>query len=176
MKILIFGAAGSGTTTLGKELGEKLNWLHLDSDDYYWKKTNPPFQAKIPLEQRNAAITQDFESASDAIVSGSMITWGKRWENAFDLAVFLYIPKEIRMDRLKKREVERYGDLLKTDTKTISTSKIFLKWAENYDDLGFDGRNIIQHKTWMELFTCPVLQIVGDTTVEERINKIANYL
>ena len=39
MKILIFGASGSGTTTLGKEIEKRTDFTHLDIDDYYWKKT-----------------------------------------------------------------------------------------------------------------------------------------
>ena len=39
MKILIFGASGSGTTTLGKEIEKITDFTHLDVDDYYWKKT-----------------------------------------------------------------------------------------------------------------------------------------
>ena len=42
MKILIFGVSGSGATTLGRELGKLIQYVHLDSDDYYWKKTEPP--------------------------------------------------------------------------------------------------------------------------------------
>ncbi|BDD11489.1 hypothetical protein FUAX_39210 (plasmid) [Fulvitalea axinellae] len=42
MKILIFGASGSGTTTLGKEIAKRAKFTHLDADDYYWKPTNPP--------------------------------------------------------------------------------------------------------------------------------------
>ena len=32
--IIIFGAAGSGKTTLGRELAGRLGFLHIDIDDY----------------------------------------------------------------------------------------------------------------------------------------------
>ncbi|CAI8903162.1 hypothetical protein EMIT036CA2_50372 [Chryseobacterium sp. IT-36CA2] len=35
MRIHIFGASGSGVTTLGKALSEKLNIEYLDSDDFF---------------------------------------------------------------------------------------------------------------------------------------------
>ena len=44
MKILITGASGSGTTTLGKSLSKRLNWGLIDADDYYWLPTDPPYQ------------------------------------------------------------------------------------------------------------------------------------
>jgi len=62
MKILIFGASGSGTTTIGKALVEILDCIHLDGDDYYWEQTTPPFQVKISSAQRNAARLRDFRN------------------------------------------------------------------------------------------------------------------
>ena len=53
MKIIIFGASGTGKSTFGKSLAERLGCAFLDSDAYYWKKTDPPFEVKIPLEVRN---------------------------------------------------------------------------------------------------------------------------
>ena len=36
--IIIFGPAGSGKTTLGKRVAEKLKYPYFDIDDYIWKK------------------------------------------------------------------------------------------------------------------------------------------
>lgn len=172
MKINIFGASGSGTTTLGKNLSTYLNCEHLDADDYYWKKTSPPFQLKVPLEERNSNIIGDFEAERSVILSGSMMTWGEYWKSAFDLAVFLLIPPKIRMKRLEKRESKRYGKLLKTDKTTILNSKTFMEWAAKYDDPDFDGRSITQHSNWIKLLKCPVVRIERDYSTEEQINHL----
>ena len=42
-RILITGAAGSGTTTLGRALAAKLGCAHEDTDTYYWVPTDPPY-------------------------------------------------------------------------------------------------------------------------------------
>jgi adenylate kinase family enzyme len=36
MRILITGASGCGTTTLGRALADKLRLPFFDVDDYYW--------------------------------------------------------------------------------------------------------------------------------------------
>ncbi|MEL6717245.1 MAG: AAA family ATPase [Bacteroidota bacterium] len=176
MKIHIFGASGSGTTTLGKEIEKCWSWKHLDADDYYWEKTIPPFQVKVPLNKRNERLLQDFKSYEKVVVSGSMVSWGKQWAVAFDLMVFLYIPSEIRMERLRKRERERYGDLLDTDTKCKSDSKAFLEWAAQYDSGTFKGRSLSIHNEWIASLECPVLRIEGDTTVEERVEAVSRAI
>ena len=172
MKILIFGASGAGTTTVGKNLAEKLDYIHLDVDDYYWEKTTPPFQAKISSTQRNASLIHDFQLHKKVIVSGSLVSWGTYWETAFDLAVFLYLPMEIRMKRLEKREIERYGDLLVTDEATRENSKAFLAWAARYDDENFKGRSKYIHEEWMKVLSCPVVNLIGDLELKEQVNKI----
>ena len=83
MKIIIFGASGAGTTTLGRTLAEKLGWKHLDADDYYWEPTDPPFQYKIPLEERNRRLWRDLQAHQSVIISGSLVTWGSHWVDAW---------------------------------------------------------------------------------------------
>lgn len=161
MKILIFGASGSGTTTLGNELAKKSSFIHLDIDDYYWKPTEPPFQKKIPLEVRNKKLTHDFYKYEDAVISGSMVSWGKEWETAFDLGIFIRLDNDIRINRLTKREHERYGDLLYTNEQIKENSKAFLDWANQYENPNFSGRSLKVHIEWLEKLNCPVLEIDG---------------
>lgn len=176
MKIHIFGASGSGTTTLGKALHKKLGYRHLDADDYYWEKTDPPFQKKVPKAKRNQHVTRDFLAQENCIISGSMVSWGAEWASAFDLYVFLYLPPTIRMQRLQDREVERYGDLLLTDEKFKTSSKAFMDWARQYDDGTFQGRSLTIHLDWIKVLEGTVLKIEGDTTVAERVEEVVTEI
>jgi len=172
MKILIFGASGSGTTTLGKKIERGTNFKHLDVDDYYWKKTKLPFQEKIPLNKRNENLKADFEKFENIIVSGSMVSWGKEWETSFDLAIFIRLDNEERMKRLKKREVERYGEKLLTDKNIQRNSKEFLEWANQYENPNFDGRSFKIHNNWIELLDCKILTIDGKLELNDKTKKI----
>lgn len=176
MKILLFGASGSGTTTLGNEIEKKTDFKHLDVDDYYWKKTNPPFQEKIPLTERNKNLKADFEKFDNVVVSGSMVSWGKEWETAFDLAIFIRLENAERMERLKKREVERYGEKLLTDQKIQRNSKAFLAWANQYENQNFDGRTLKVHNDWIELLTCKVLRLNGKTELNKNMESVLNEI
>lgn len=176
MKIIIFGASGVGTTTLANGLAKRLNAIHLDADEYYWEKTEPPFQIKLPLEKRNENLKADFNKHQKVIISGSLITWSDYWNTAFDIGIFLQLPPAIRMERLKNREQERYGHQLKTDQQLIKKSANFLAWAAKYDDASFEGRSISQHKKWIQLLSCEVLSITRDLTNEERIKMVLDFM
>lgn len=176
MKILIFGASGSGTTTLGRELEKQINFKHLDADDYYWKKTEIPFQEKTPLQERNKFLKTDIEKYENVVVSGSLVSWGKEWTIAFDLAVFIYLKNEVRMQRLKARELERYGNELLTDKKLQEKSKTFIEWASKYDDPSFDGRSLKIHNEWITNLNCPVLRLDGEEELEVKVKQVISQI
>ncbi|OJJ15418.1 hypothetical protein BKI52_39065 [marine bacterium AO1-C] len=175
MKLIIFGASGAGTTTLAQSLGHQLGWTHLDADDYYWANTPIPYEVKVPLEERHENLRQDLEASKQVIISGSLVTWGKYWLQAFDLGIFLRIPHEVRMERLKQREIDRYGKALESEYRQKKMHE-FLTWASQYDDPSFASRNISQHRRWIELLECEVLEIDGDFTNEARMQKVLDKI
>ena len=63
--IHLFGASGSGTTTLGSALSERLGFRHMDTDDYYWLPPDPMFTLKRPVPERLAML--NIEKAVQAL-------------------------------------------------------------------------------------------------------------
>jgi len=57
--IHIFGASGSGTTTLGKKICEELGYYLMDADEYFWMPTEPKFILKRPCDERIELMTKD---------------------------------------------------------------------------------------------------------------------
>ena len=172
MKILVFGASGSGTTTLGKAIAKAWNTEHLDADDYYWEKTDPPFQKKVPLEIRNQALWDDFDRYQKVIVSGSLVSWGEKWTEVFDLAVFLRLESAIRMNRLRLREEERLGDKLKWDPTTREQSEAFLDWANQYDDPAFEGRSLRLHQLWATKLKAQIIELNSHKPIRELVDQL----
>lgn len=183
MKIHIFGASGSGVTTLGKALAQKWNYPYFDSDDYFWEKSDPPFTIRCDPELRNELLLHDLSQSEHWILGGSIIQWGESWTQLFDLVVFLLLPPHIRINRLKKREHERYGDIIYTDPERKKQYEDFLRWAGGYDDnttksrLGKgSGRTLEAHRNWIKKLDCKFLEISGDMTVEERIEIVTKVI
>ncbi|EHQ28491.1 AAA family ATPase [Mucilaginibacter paludis] len=179
MKIHIFGASGSGVTTLGQALSRELNYPYFDSDDYFWELSNPPFTVRRNPEARNQLLIQHLSPLPNWILGGSIVNWDESWNTLFDLVVFLLIPAEVRMERLKKREFERYGEVIYTDPEGRNQYEAFLSWASGYDDSTTQsqsgkglGRTLQVHRNWIDKLTCQFIEIPGDTTLAERINKV----
>lgn len=172
MKILIMGASSAGSTTLGKALSAHTGYPYFDTDDYFWIKSAVPYTVRRDREDRIQMLTNDVTANPCHIVGGSLVSWGDQWLHHFDLVVFLYLPPEVRMQRLKDREHERYGDLIFTDPERIRLYNEFVAWAESYDTVAHTGRSIKVHEEWLSRVTCPVLRINGDTTVQERVDRV----
>jgi adenylate kinase family enzyme len=161
MRILVTGASGTGTTTLGRALAHTLGCAHLDADHYYWIPTDPPFRDKRDRLERRVMMEHDLV-ASPVVVSGSVMDWGSKIEDAFDLIVFLTLASEIRISRLHARELAAFG---KVDQK-------FLDWAAQYDSGTQAGRSRLRHERWLAMRKAPVLRIDGDLSVEERVRRV----
>lgn len=174
MYVNIFGASGSGVTTLGNVISQKLGCPYFDSDHYFWLPAQVPFTERRPPQERNALINLEMAGFDSWILGGSVINWHNSWQ--FDLSVFLYIPQELRLNRLKQREYERYGDIIHTDKERNRLYKEFISWAKNYDGLITTSRSLHAHKNWMNDLKTPLLVIEGDTSVEERLKLVLDMI
>ena len=161
--IHILGASGSGTTTLGSALATKHGHIHLDTDNFYWIATDPPFREKRPIDQRLDLLREAMRRSNSWVLSGSLSGWGDVLVPEFDLVIFLVVPNEVRMQRLRARELRRYGHLLNVE---------FLEWANKYDTEGLEMRSRKLHEAWLKTLPTPVLRLEGDRPVDELLAQV----
>lgn len=168
--IHILGASGSGTSTLAEALCRRLGYRHLDTDDYYWLPTDPPFTEKRSVDERIILLEQDMKESGNWILSGSNCGWGDIFIDLYDLVIFLYVPEKIRLERLKQREAERYGSgRISPGGDFYEQHKAFMDWAAEYDTADMGVRSLALHNDWLRLIKCPVLRIEGGQSLNERI-------
>lgn len=128
------------------------------------------------MEDRYKMLLNDLSGKVSWIISGSMDSWCEPFLPLFQLAVFLYAPTEIRISRLKDRELKKYGNRILAGGDMELHHKDFLNWALQYDDGQMAGRSLKRHEEWITTLPCPVLRIEGDYPVEIIIKKIRNKL
>lgn len=165
-KIHVLGASGSGTTTLGVTLSQKLGIPQFDSDNYYWKKTAIPFTEANPIEVRHSLLLQDIHGFNDWIISGSMDSWSEPFAPMFDLVIFLDVPANTRVERLKKREFQQYGKRILEGGDLRQAHLEFITWAAQYDEGRLPGRSRRRHEEWFRSVQRPLVRIEGDLTLD----------
>lgn len=90
--IHIFGASGSGTTTISQKVCGHTGYSHFDSDSYFWLPTPDPFTVTRGRGDYAALMDRDLNSSPHWVLSGSVTGWYDELVSVFDLIVFVYGP------------------------------------------------------------------------------------
>ena len=95
-KILALGA----TPLHGRRLQED---ALLDTDDFYWLPTAPPYQYKRPPDQRRALLSAAMDAADGFVSSGSLDGWGDPLIPRFAAVIFIRTGQALREARLRAK-------------------------------------------------------------------------
>src|SRR5262245_8701665 len=177
LRVHIVGASGSGTTTLGGALASRLGCPHLDTDDFFWLPSDPPFQHIRERAARQALLGTDLARHPGWVLSGSLCGWGDVFIPQFDLVVFLWVPTAVRIARLRARERARYSAAIEPGAPLHDRSEAFIAWAAGYDE-GLDVPERCRRltETWLAALPCPVLRLEDTASVPERLDRIEYHL
>ena len=174
--IHIFGASGSGTTTLGKKICEELGYSLMDTDDYFWMPTDPKFTQKRPVDQRIELIKKDIAQSKNVVISGSLTDWGDILIPYFTLAIRIEMEQELRIKRLIQREKERYGSRIEPGGDMYRQHLTFVEWAKSYDIGGINMRSKAKHDEWQKLLLCKIIYLDGADRLENNFARVKQIL
>ncbi|KAJ8099644.1 P-loop containing nucleoside triphosphate hydrolase protein [Lipomyces tetrasporus] len=176
MHIYILGASGSGKTTLGNALSAYLNVKHEDADDIFWEPTEKKFTKRRSSIAREEVLRDRLNEPESWVFSGVALPWAASIEPLYDLVIFLQLDPNVRMERLRVREIERYGDRILEGGDRFEHSAGFLLWAKSYDSLSPSppdkvGRptnvSLAVHEKWLSERPCPVLRLDSARPIDE---------
>lgn len=174
--IHIYGASGSGTSTLGRKLADKLGFAFMDTDDYFWMPTDPKFTVRRESSERLRLMRADMDAAENAVISGSLTGWGDALIPHFTLTVRVVTPTEVRIERIRKREYARFGARILPGGDMFEQHQAFLQWAAQYDTGGADMRSKANHDLWQQKLRCRQLVVSGEGDPSENVRRIASEL
>lgn len=174
--IHILGAAGSGVSTLGKALSDRFGFTQLDTDDFFWMPVDPPFSVKRERSERQRLLAAAIERCDKCVVSGTFCGWGDIFMPKINLCIAVETPTDIRLDRLERREYERFGARIRPGGDMYEAHLEFIDWASRYDAAGLEQRSKALHVAWLSRLTCPVVTVDGTLTTNELLTKIEPYI
>ena len=82
----------------------------------------------------------------------------------------------IRIDRLKRRERERFGNRIDLGGDMYENHREFIDWAASYDRGGLDMRSKAKHDEWQKLLQCRQILLDGSLPVEKNFEIIQQNL
>ncbi len=171
--IHIYGASGSGTSTLAKAIGDRYGYRMLDSDDYFWLPTNPPYSKTRSRDDRCKLMKADIIKHDKVVISGSLCGWGDEFIPFFDLVIRLVTPTDLRVERLKQREYAKFGERVRANGDMHENHLEFLRWAERYDSGDTNMRSKALHDEWQKQISCRQIVLDGSKEVDLLLGKIS---
>lgn len=174
--IHIYGASGSGTSTLGKFISEQLEYTFMDTDDYFWLPTNPKYIKKREIAERLQMMKKDILHSDKVVISGSLVDWGDDLIPYFTLAVRVVTDKNVRIERLKEREKKHFGSRIEIGGDMYQNHVEFIEWAAAYDTGDIHMRSKSKHDHWQKLLKCKQITVNGEDDLKYNLENIKNAL
>ncbi|MFN0138031.1 MAG: adenylate kinase [Phycisphaerae bacterium] len=165
-RINFLGASGCGTTTLGRAVAAALSIPHFECDDFYHLRTDPPCREQRDPHSRAALLEARLGESRSWVLSGGIAGLEPHPRVAFTLIVFLWIPPDLRMERLRARERAKFGERILPGGDMYADHEAFIEWAAGYDCGDIEGKTRARHEAYLAAQICPVLRIDGAITLE----------
>lgn len=109
--IIMCGLNGTGKSTLGKALAEKLNFYFIDNEDLYFPKTDPNYIYASPRtrEEVENLLFSEIRAHENFVFASVKGDYGEAIYPFFQYAVLIDVPKDIRIQRVKNRSFQKFG-------------------------------------------------------------------
>ena len=160
--VIIFGANGSGKTTLGREVARILNYKHMDIEDYFFKKSEIPYAVTRSREEYIGLMLADIEKHPRFVITAVTGDFGDAIPRFYKLAVHLSVPANLRVQRVKQRSYERFGERIDEGGDMYEQEAKFFEFVATRPLSGID--------TWAKSLTCPLIH--ADGRLDWRTNAI----
>lgn len=169
-KIIICGGNGAGKSTLGKALAEKNSWVFRDIEDYYFPKTCTEYAYAVSRTEEEVAklLYEDLKKYDNLILASVRGNYSKEIEAMFTCAVYVSVPKEIRMKRVWERSYKKFGDRMLEGGDLYEKEKSFLDMVKKRSDTTVTE--------WLDTMDIPIITVDGTQATEDSVSEIINEL
>ncbi|MBQ1933847.1 MAG: AAA family ATPase, partial [Clostridia bacterium] len=108
--ICLCGLNGCGKTTLAKALAETLGFKHLDIENYYFSTDDNSYSSPKTREEVETLLQNDIKENPCFVFSVVNPDISTEINNSYDVIIYLSAPTEVRMERLRTRSFEKFGN------------------------------------------------------------------
>ncbi len=166
MGIIICGLNGTGKSTLGKVLAEKLHFHFIDIENLYFPKTNPNYIYASPRTHEDVAecLLCEIRTHENFILASVKGDYGEDIYSFFQCAILLEVPRDIRLQRIKERSFQKFGSRMLSGGDLFEQEAKFFRFVES--------RNENTVEEWVKSLKCPVIRIDGTKSIDENTDFI----
>ena len=170
MGILLCGLNGAGKSTIGRILAERMSWQLIDNEDLYFPKEDVSYLFSNPRSKEEVIhlLEEKIEEDDRFVFAAVKGDYGEKLLTKLDYVVLIEVPKETRMERVKMRSAQKFGDRIQEHGDLADTENAWFSVVNSRPE------NFVTE--WLERVPCPVIRIDGTAPVEENVNYLLERL
>lgn len=167
--IIMCGLNGSGKSTLGKALAERLNFYFIDNEDLYFPKEDSqyPYTSPRTKEEVEKLLLCEIKKHEDFVFTSVKGNYPGA-NRFFQYAILVEVPKEIRIQRVKNRSFQKFGDRMLPGGDLYEQEAGFFHFVESRPE------NTVEE--WIQTIDYPVIWVDGTKHIGENINLIVKQI
>lgn len=168
--IIVCGLNGSGKSTLGKILAKKMQFHFIDNEDLYFPKTDSQYIYASPRtrEEVEKLLWSEIRAYENFVFTSVKGDYGEKIYPFFQYAILINVPKDIRMQRVRNRSFQKFGERMLTGGDLQEQEEKFFDFVKSRPE------NTVEE--WAQSLTCPILRIDGTKPIEENIDFIMDWM
>lgn len=169
-RIIVCGGNGAGKSTLGKRLAIELGWTFKDIEEYYFpvNNTNYNYAQARTKEQVSELLLADMKKYEDFILASVKGEFGSEVSQLFTCAILIEVPKALRMERVRNRSNQKFGDRM------LPGGDLYEKEEQFFDMV--EKRPESYTTKWLETVDMPIIRVDGTCAIEANVVKIKEEL
>ena len=170
MGILICGLNGTGKSTLGRLLANRMEYEFIDNEDLFFPKADPSYTFSNPRSKEGVIqlLEEKISRNNQFVFAAVKGNYGDRLIASLDYIVLIEVPKQIRSKRVRDRSYQKFGDRILPGGDLYDKEN---KWFSLTD-----GRPETYVTDWLETVNCPVIRIDGTMPVKENVDYLLSAL
>ncbi|MCR1867657.1 AAA family ATPase [Murimonas intestini] len=168
--IIVCGLNGAGKSTLGKCLAEKLNFYFLDNEDLYFSRTDLSYAYSSPRthEEAEKLFLSEISFHENFVFASVKGDFKASVYNFFQYAVLIEVPKDIRIQRVKNRSFQKFGDRILPGGDLHEREESFFHFVKSR------AENTAEE--WVQSLKCPLIRVDGTKPIEENTRLIIEQI
>ncbi len=168
--IIVCGLNGCGKSTFGKALAKEFNAVFKDIEDYYFPNRKVDDTYTVPRSKDNAseALLKDLLVCDMIVLAAVKADYTKEIEKVFSKAIYIEVPKDIRLKRVWERSFEKFGNRMLKGGDLYEAENAFFHMVEKRPD------SFVEE--WLSKLSIPVIKIDGTKPIDENVDYVISLL
>ena len=170
MGILICGLNGTGKSTLGSILADRLGYEFIDNEDLYFPKADTEYDFSSPRSKEEVIrlLEEKIDGNNRFVFTAVKGDYGDKLIASLDHIVLIEVPKQIRSQRVRNRSFSRFGERMLPGGDLYEKEEAWFSLTDSRPE------NYVTQ--WLEMVNCPVIRVDGTLPVQQNADFVISAI